>query len=296
MDNQIDILLENNFGFKPRNSVLLGGYSSRVWEVEINQDRNLVVKILKDQNDKDLLHHQAEVAFSRAVNSTGVIQTLKFIPDTKGQTIHRLHQDGDDYFVVIEPHPIVHKVDLSKEEQQNLGHLMSVVHSMFVDFDHPGLGTTKYMREVNLVEMDLIAQAFPDEGYKSYLKFMQPLDYQTLGLTTTVIHGDWHQANMSFTQPPFLFDLETLARGTRVEELARTITHWWMEPTAKKVFFENLVRGYQDLTQAELEIIPQLAITQLYRKYAEFISYNDPKNANRVRESIPVIKSLFNLP
>ncbi len=295
MDNQIDKLLENNFGFKTKNPILLGGYSSRVWEVETNQNRKLIVKILEDQNDKDLLHHQAEVAFSRAVNTTGVIQTLEFIPDQKGQTIHRIREDGDDYFVVIKPHPIVHKVDLSTEEQQNLGHLMSVVHSLFKDFKHPGLGTTKYMREVDSTEMDLIVQAFPDGGYKNYFRFMQPLDYQALGLTTTVIHGDWHQANMSFTKPPFLFDLDTLARGARAEELARTIPHWWMEPTAIKSFYENLVKGYRDLNQAELEIIPQLAVTQQYRKYAEFIGYKDPKSANRIKESIPVIKSLFNL-
>ena len=294
MDNQINIQLNKLFGYKVLTSTLIGGYSKRVWEIQTDSHK-YVIKLLEGQSEKDLLHHHAEVAFSSIVNSTGVLETVKFISDTKGDTIHRIDKNRNDYFVVIESHPIIKKTNLNSEEQQELGHLMSVLHAKLKGFAHPGLGNTKYMREVNTDEMKLINEAFPDAGYKNYLKFMQPLDYQALDLKTTVIHGDWHQANMSFTQPPFIFDLDTIAWGARVEELARTLTHWWVDPSEVKDLYRNLIIGYATLTQSEIDIIPSLIIAQQYRKYAEYRGYKDPINAERVKESIPVLKSLFSL-
>lgn len=295
MSNELKAAIKKDFAIVIKNVQQANSYFKRVWIIEDAVDKKFVVKLLENFDEYQLKHHEAEVAFAKIVNTQ--MQNLRsviFTPDKNGAILHKINPTKDDYYVLMQYHPIIKKSELTPEEQQNLGKIMADMHTTLKDFQHIGFGTTYYMRDVNNRDMEVIEKGFPDKGYRPYLIYMQPLDYEALGLKLTILHGDWHQANMSFTDPYFLFDLDTLCKGTGVEELARTLTHWAIEPTEIKTFFSNLVKGYQ-LPSQEMQLAPLLMVAQLYRKYAEFHDYKDPQSMEDVKKKIEIIKESFNL-
>jgi Ser/Thr protein kinase RdoA (MazF antagonist) len=271
-----------------------GSYSRRVWSIDTNKG-SFILKVMLDIGTFDLIHHETEVAFAEELNrnSHGILNTIRFVKSSRGKTIE--HIKDDDYVTIQNKVKVVTKSALTIDEQRQLGSLLSHLHSKMAQFTHPGLGTTDYMRVLKDEEIEKLPSVFLDKGYEPYLEYMKPANYDILGLTKQVIHGDWHQANMSFSRPPLLFDLDTLALGARIEEIARTLTHWWIDRDHLKQFYDNLLIGYGPLTELEKELLPKFTIAQLYRKYFEFLDYNDQISAERVKDSIPYYKKTFKL-
>ncbi len=297
MNQDLIKLVKKTYGLKIVSSSLQeGSYSKRVWEITTATNQKFILKLLSGYDEKDLLHFQAETYFCEFVNSNiAELKTLQYLKNTNGDMIQLFRPEFNDYFVIMEKHPIIHKPYLTSEEQINLGKLIASVHKKLKGFDHPGLWTTDWMRKVDNETEILLRREFPDLEFMKYKKFMKPLDYEGFGLELITIHGDWHQANMSFTNPPFLFDLDTLSRGSRVEELARTLTHWDDDLSKIKIFYDNLITGYEDLKDEEIALIPKLIMAQLYNKYGEFSGHKDLKNSQRIKNSIPIVRKLFKL-
>jgi Ser/Thr protein kinase RdoA (MazF antagonist) len=273
-------------------SINTGSYSHRVWNIDTNKGP-FILKLLLDTSHIDLVHHEAEVAFAYELNrkSNKTLETVRFVQSSEGKTLQ--HIEDDDYFLLQDKADLITKSSLTNDEQIQLGKLLSHLHTVMAQFSHPGLGTTDYMRALEDTERDKLVSIFPDKGYEPYLNYMRPAKYEQLGLTTQVIHGDWHQANMSFSKPPLLFDLDTLALGSRIEEIARTLTHWWFELENLEQFHVNLLNGYGELTDVENELLPKFTMAQLYRKYFEFLDYNDQASADRIKDSIPYYKKVL---
>jgi Ser/Thr protein kinase RdoA (MazF antagonist) len=287
--------VEQNYGLTIVTSSLNhGSYSGRAWNIATNKGVYLL-KTHLDTDSSDLTHHEAEASFADTLNEklVGVLQSVRFARGTNNTTIFNVRED--DYVTLIHHEHIVSKSLLTTSEQFSLGQLMARMHQMMRDFNHAGLGSTDYMRTLDPQELSRLPLIFPDGGYEPYVNFFSPLNYSSLGLSAQVIHGDWHQGNMSFADPPLLFDLDTLALGTPAEEIARTITHWSMDPSHIKPFFDALTAGYATLSAHELSLIPRLAIAQLYRKYFEFLDYEDVENAQRIKHLIPYFKQAFDL-
>lgn len=296
MYKELIAAIYRDFGIAVATQQQTESYFKRVWKIEDSSGKNLVVKLLPDANEYQLKHPKAEVAFAQEVNSKmQSLQTVEFIPDKNGVILHRIIPDKNDYYVLMDYHSIIRKKEITPSEQRHLGTVMAEMHRGLIDFHHEGIGGTYYMRETDEEDMGVIREAFPDEGYKPYLKYMQPLDYGELELQITTLHGDWHDQNMSFTDPSFLFDLDTVCRGAGSEEIARTLTHWAIAPEKIKEFYENLAEGYA-LSANERRLVPLFMVTQLYRKYAEFNKYKDPQSMEDVKRKIPTIKEAFALP
>jgi Ser/Thr protein kinase RdoA (MazF antagonist) len=275
-------------------SINAGSYSHRVWNIDTNKGP-FILKLLLDTSRIDIVHHDAEAAFAYELNikSIGTLETVRFVKSSDGKTLQ--HIEDDDYLLLQNKAEIITKSSLTNDEQIQLGKLLSHLHTTMAQFSHPGLGTTDYMRTLKDEEREKLPLIFLDKGYEPYLEYMRPANYEQLGLAKQVIHGDWHQANMSFSKPPLLFDLDTLALGSRIEEIARMLTHWWIEPEELEQFRDNLLRGYGPLSQIESELLPKFVIAQLYRKYFEFLDYNDQASADRVKDSIPYYVNTFKL-
>jgi len=285
-----------DFGIKAQNPQQPESYFKRVWKIEDESGKEFIVKLFVDQTEQDLKHHEVEIAVASKINSKmHSLQSVRFIPDKSGTVLHRVNAGHNNYYVLMDAHPIITKTELTSDEQRNLGKVMAEMHHALKDFHHKGLTLATYMRDVSEKDMDIIRSEFPDGGYESYIKYMKPLDYKELGLTLTTIQGDWHQQNMSFTQPLFLFDLDTVSRGAGVEEIARTLTHWGIKPEEIKDFYTNLTEGY-GLPEHEKQLVAPLMIAQLYRKYAEFNEYNDTQSKDEVKRKIAVVKEDFDLP
>lgn len=266
-----------------------GSYSKTVFFVKNDINQVFVLKILKDINREfDLPHHNAEVAFSEFLNiqlSAG-FRAVNFIPNIQGETI--THIDEDDFIVLFVKEKVVKKIQLSHQETKNLGSKMRMMHEKLADFHHEGLGTTNYMRVLSNDQLLQLSTIFPNVVIKEYSSFLKPLNYTHLGLSTTVLHGDLHQENISLSNPPVLMDLDTLCRGSRIEEIARTITHWHIDEKEIGIFYKDLLEGYGPLRETEITLLPKLIIAQLLRKYFEFLDYNDQENSLRIKKLVPI--------
>ncbi|MBP9819283.1 phosphotransferase [Candidatus Woesebacteria bacterium] len=271
-----------------------GSYIQTVLFVKDDNNQIFVLKILKDINREfDLPHHSAQVAFSKFLNTqlSSGFRAVSFIPNIQGETI--THIDEDDFIVLFQKEEIIKKVQLSHQETKELGSNMRVMHEKLANFSHVGLGTTNYMRVLSDDQIRQLPTIFPNIVMSEYSSFLKALNYRVLGLSTTVLHGDIHQENVSFTNRPVLMDLDTLCRGSGIEEIARTITHWHIDEEEIGIFYENLLTGYGPLTEIENSLLPKLIIAQLLRKYFEFLDYNDRKNSLRIKKLFPIFIKAF---
>lgn len=294
MNNQSDLLLKavkDNYGFNVVKIQDIYSYFGGVSEITTDQNQTYILKLRRGLDEIDLTRHDAMIAFCDFVSANvSEFITQKTIRTKQGKTLQHLRDD--DYFYIVERREIIRKEELIVEEQLELGRLMRAFHTELKGFKHLGIGDTSWMTSFTKEELALLRQDFKEEDYREYVK---PLDYKDLGLEVILIHGDWHQGNMSFTNPPFIFDLDTLSYGSRVEEIARSITHWHFK-RPKIEFFENLVKGYGILPQSEIDLIPKVMVRICYKKYCEFSLHGDSKNAYEYKALGLQLKEAFNLP
>lgn len=283
--------IKDSYGFNVVKIQDIYSYFGGVSEIVTDQGQTYILKLRRDLDDIDLTRHDAVVAFCDfvAANITEFV-TQKFLRTKEGKTLQ--HLEGDDYFYIVEKQEIVRKEELTVEEQLELGRLMRAFHIKLKDFKHQGIGDTSWMTSFTDEDLALLRKDFKEEEYAEYIK---PLDYKALGLEVILIHGDWHQGNMSFTNPSFIFDLDTLSYGSRVEEIARSVTHWHFK-RSKIELYENLVKGYEILPQNEIDLIPKVMVRICYKKYCEFNLHGDSKNANGYKALGSQLKESFNLP
>lgn len=283
--------IRENYGINIVETNSLYSYYGGVSEITTINGQVFILKLLEDVDDRALLHHEAVVAFCEYIQQNVTeFTTQELVKNKYDKTLQ--HLEGENYFYIAQKKEIITKKDLTISEQQELGNLMRVFHSKLQDFKHPGIGDAKWMRTFSKEDLELLKEGFAENEYKEYIK---DWDYDEMGLQVTLLHGDLHQANMSFTNPPFIFDLDTLSMGSRVEEIARSITHWATRQS-KKDFFENIVKGYQILSEDEIKLIPKVMVTICYKKYCEFNLHSDRENANRYKALAGQIKEWFKLP
>lgn len=263
-------------------------YYGGVFEIETDNE-NFIVKVIRDPDTYKIAHIDAEITFCRFVHEHITSFTSQtFITDKEGGI---LQQTADECFYLLKKHSIVKKDTLSNEDQQTIGRLMRDFHRGLHNFEHKGIGESTWMREVNQKEYELLLKHFKEE---EFVAFVQPLNYEELNLPKTLLHGDWHGENFSFSNPPFLFDLDTLCYGSPAEEIARTITHWYSGSSIKN-FYKNIIKGYETLSDTEIIIIPRLAVAICYKQFAEVAIYGDLSYANHFKELADEVKSAFSI-
>lgn len=283
-------IMKDRFGLEVRGAKEIRSYYGGVFEVAIDLDRGYVVKVFKALDEKGKQRHAAAVAFSDYVGqNVSEFTTQRFVRNRDGGTLQPI--GGDDYFYVVEKQEIVTRKELAEEEQRGLGVLMKVFHTHLKDFKHPGIGDSSWISSFDDQDLALLRRDYRES---EYVRYTQPLDHAASGLDSTLLHGDWHAGNMSFTSPPFLYDLDTLCFGSPAEEIARSVTHWDTR-APKRAFMENIVAGYASLTPKEVELIPRLMVTICYKKYCEFMHNNDRGNAEGYRALAGYLKREFDL-
>lgn len=294
IDEKIIQIIDKNFGLKISEVISVPSYFTRVSELITDKGVCIILKVLPEFYENNIRSYDAVIAVCELINKEiPELQTLKHLRSQEGQVVYEWEKGK--YFVLFEKHPIFSKDVLTVSDQQNLGRLMSVFHTKLKNFSHPYLGTTHWMRKIDKDGIMLLSHDFLEKEFYPYLEFAHNIDYKGLELTLTTIHGDWHRGNMSFTQPPFLFDYDTLSRGAAVEDIARTLTQWKMDDKDRLSFYANFLDGYVGLTANEKNLIPKLMIAQLFSNYIYFRGLQDDKNALNSKEAIPIIKQLFNL-
>lgn len=294
IDQKILKQINEVFGLIIVDTISVNSYFTRVTEVVSNKGEHFILKILPDFYNDNIDSYQAVIAVCDIIeNDILELQTIKHIKAKDEKIVHKT-EDGQ-FFVLMEKHEIVPSEILTLQKQQLLGHLMSIFHNKLKNFNHPNLGTTHWMRKIDDQGLKILSRDFPDKGFLPYVQFAHNINYEALNLSLTTIHGDWHKGNFSFTNPPFLFDYDTLSRGAAVEDIARTLTQWSMESSQRKDFHDNFIKGYGELNDNEIELIPKFMIAQNYANYIYFLSLADEINAQKSKESLPIIKALFNL-
>ncbi len=264
-------------------------YYGGVFDITLKSSQSYILKIVRHPDSYKMNHLNAEVAFCRYVKEhVDEFTTQTFVPGTSGKV---LQQSDDDCYYLLEKHQIVKKDILAKEDQMMIGHLMNSFHKSLKDFKHDGIGESSWMREVDDEEYTLLQEHFDEQEFASYVK---PLDYEKLGLTKTLLHGDWHGDNFSFSKPPFLYDLDTLCYGSPAEEIARSITHWYTGVPLKE-FYDNLIEGYKDLSNHEIGLIPKIAVAICYKQFAEVTNHGDHKYAEHFKMLANEVKQVFGL-
>ncbi|OGK17011.1 hypothetical protein A2690_02465 [Candidatus Roizmanbacteria bacterium RIFCSPHIGHO2_01_FULL_39_12b] len=264
-------------------------YYGGVFEITVDTNSSYILKIIRNPDEYKLRHLEAEVAFTQAVteNITEFI-TQTFIQD---KNENELQKSNNDMFYLLKKHEIIKKSVPTPQEQQHVGRLIHAFHTKLVDFKHEGIAGTSWMREVEPEQYKILLQNMAE---KEFAPFVAPLNYEESHLTKTLIHGDWHDDNFSFSTPPFLYDLDTLSYGAASEEIARTITHWTNDDLSIKDFYENILVGYRDLSQDEIDVIPRVAVAICLRQFAEITQNGDKYNdARGFLELEKKLKSLF---
>jgi hypothetical protein len=291
MDKLVIDAIKDKYGFTVVSSKDLYSYYGGVSEITTDKGEVFIFKYRGNVGESGLLHHEAVVEFCNFVeeNITEFV-TQKYIPNLVGEYFTYLW--NRDYCYIVEKREINKKTYITPREQRFVGQLMRIFHTKLKDFKHPGLIGTEYMAGFGQAELNCLAQNYKLEEYEPFIK---PFDYEEEGLETTLLHGDWHESNMSFSKPPFLFDLDTLSRGTRLEEIARSVTHWNFGGKPKKELFENMVKGYGDLTQKEIDLAIKVMISTSYKKYAMFMLHKDLDHANGYKYLAEYLKREFNL-
>ncbi len=277
--------IHDHYNFEITSQQLLNSYYSGVFEIGTNANASYILKIF---NNPQIDHLRSQIEFSRCVKENITeFTTQEFVLDKHNEALNKV---GDNYFYILKKHEIVNKTDVNKEEQQLIGRLMKTFHISLSSFRHIGIGSSSWMRELEPIHAVLLKQ-YIDE--REYLPYVGKIDYQSLKLPVTLIHGDWHDQNMSFTSPPFLYDLDTLSYGSPSEEIARTITHWSVEKEKIKEFYDNLLIGYGTLTKSEIAVIPLVAVAICYKQSAEVEQNGNKKYAADFRELAKYIKDTF---
>lgn len=287
--------IKEKFGLEITESLPAHSYFTRVWEIVTDGGERLILKLLPDFYRGNIFSYRAVIAVCDLINEKiSDFKTIRHIKDQKGEVVQEW-KDGH-FYVLMEKQEMAEMSDFTPQRQQQIGHLMWLFHTKLKNFSHPGLGGTRWMRKIDEKSLPQLQKAFPDRGYLPYLEFTQRVDYKKLNLELTTIHGDWHGGNMSFTSPPFLFDYDTLSKGSAVEDIARTLSHWEMDNSQRKVFFDNFLTGYPGLSENEKNLIPRFIIATLYANYLYYLELKDFKNAQLTKEAIPVVKKAFSLP
>ncbi|KXK07541.1 MAG: serine/threonine protein kinase [Microgenomates bacterium OLB22] len=231
--------IQDRYGFSEFSTEPIYSYYGGVFDLITREGQSYILKIARDPDTYKLEHLKAEIEFCSIVKEKiTAFVTQSYIPDKEGIIIQK---SDSVVFYLLQKHEIIEKKLLSAYDQQSIGKLMSIFHTNLKSFDHPGIGGTSWMREVEADQYAMLLSVLPEEQFAPYIS---PLDYTGLNLTKTLIHGDWHDGNMSFTDPPFLFDLDTLSYGSPAEEIARTLTHWDAGLVPVKQFYDNLLIGY----------------------------------------------------
>lgn len=283
-------VIKDKYGFSEINYKSLFSYFGGVFEIKDQKNKTYILKIIRKPDEYKIRHLDAEIVFSSTVTQTITeFITQSFIPDREKVILQKVDAD---FFYLLEKHEIIKKTILTKDDQQLVGKLMRIFHTKLSNFKHDGLGDSLWMREVDEKQYSILLKVLHED---EFAKYVEPLDYEKLSLNRTMIHGDWHGDNMSFTEPPFLYDLDTLCYGSAVEEIAWALTHFDTGVSVKE-FYDNLLLGYRDLKQHEIDFIPHVAIAICYKCYAELTQHGDEKYAGSFIKLAKEIKRLFNLP
>lgn len=283
--------IQDRYGFSDISTVPIYSYNGGVFDLKIHEGESYILKIVRDPDSYKKEHIKAEIEFCDQVKEKITeFTTQSYVPDLAGTIIQ---ESGHSIFYLLQKHEIIEKKLLSAYDQQYIGKLMNIFHTNLKSFDHPGIGGTSWMREVDTSQYALLLKVLREEQFAPYIS---PLDYTGLNLTKTLIHGDWHDGNMSFTDPPFLFDLDTLSYGSPSEEIARTLTHWDAGMVPFKQFYDNLLIGYgEGLLTQEIEQISRIAVAMCYKKYAELSQHGDQPYADSFMKMAQEIKDFFGL-
>lgn len=224
------------------------------------------------------------------------LKSVRFLTNQKGETVTKVPRgDNSTNFFIMEKEKILHRWKLNSQQTLQLGALMADFHRKMENFDHPGIKQrNNFFTVFTDQERDLLKKSFPEGGYETYI---EEFAYDKAGWKITTIHGDWHSNNMSWIKPPLLLDLDTVAKATRIDEIARTLSHWWFKDQNQMASFtKNLIAGYVVLKPDELAILPRFILRDLYKSYCEFyLVAHLPKSANNVKKQIALAKEVFNL-
>lgn len=291
---QLQPHISQKYDFKVARVSNIKSYFTRVFVLVTDTGQELILKILPPFYQNPYQDYDVVISLIDKINSEiPELITIKHIVAKDGSIVNQL--DADQYFVITQKQPLVEVNNFTTQHQRALGNLMSIFHTKLQTFQHPSLASTKWMRKIDGEGLKILQTDFPDSGYTPYLEFAQDIDYHAHHLTLTTIHGDWHGGNFSFTDPPFLFDFDTLSRGAALEDIARTLTQWDLKSTSRKQFYQNFLIGYHTLSAHEIQLIPKLMMAQLYANYIYYTTNHDSKNAIRTKNSIPEIKKQFSL-
>ncbi len=280
----------SKYGIKVSQLTPIYSYFGGVYELSTSDGKGYILKLLRNPSVSDMQHFEAVVAFADYVaKNISEFTTQKFIKDNEGQIVQVY--DDKNYFYLVQKQEIIKKDELTEAEQLALGNLLRIFHEKLKSFKHQGIDNTEWMTSFSSEEQKILAAEFPSNEYEPYV---EKIDYLKENLEVILIHGDLHQGNISFNETPFIFDLDTLCYGSRVEEIARTITHWRFK-RSKLELFENLTKGYAILTKHELELLPQIMVRICYKKVCEFLDNDDRDNVDRYKVLATQLKEAFNL-
>lgn len=287
---KISQTVSDKYGIAVSQLTPIDTYYGGVYELTDSNEKNYILKFLQNPSVSDMQHFEAVIVFADYVaKNISEFTTQKFIKDNEGKILQVY--DDKNYFYLVQKQEIIKKNELTEAEQLALGNLLRVFHEKLKSFKHQGIGNTKWMTSFSSEEQKLLAAEFTNEEYMPYV---EKIDYIKENLEVLLIHGDLHQGNISFSKIPFIFDLDTLCYGSRVEEIARTITHWRFK-RSKIELFENLTKGYSILSKHEMELLPQLMVRICYKKVCEFLDHDDRDNADRYKALAMQLKEAFGL-
>ncbi len=296
ISNQLSSVTEDRYQLKIEGQIPLKNVFGGVWEISDTRGDKYVLKTDGIDDETGMEHLLAEVAFADYVKTNvPEVATIDFIRDSSGNAIQRLMIDGDErVFYLMRKAENIHKWNLSNEEQQRLGQLMAIFHQKMRNFDHPGLWQPNHYRTLSEKERQQLLTDFPTHNLTP---FLSPAGIETISPYLTTIHGDWHAQNMSWTTPPTLFDLGMLSKSGRLEELSRTLSHWWFADSNEfKRFYDNLVAGYNDLTKQEISALPTYVMRDFYKSYCELISNaKDVETARKLAVQIDYARAALGL-
>lgn len=280
--------IQKSYGFSIVSQKPIWSCYGGVFEI-FTVDSSYILKISNQPDDHRILHIEAEIAFTKAVaDKITEFITQTFVPDNQGNPFHKGHTNA---FYLLKKQTIIKTFVPSVSEQQLVGKLMNVFHTRLATFKHIGIAGTTWMREVDDEEYKILSALISEKEFASYVT---PLDYEKLNLKKTLIHGDWHGDNMSFSNPPFLFDLDTLSYGLPAEEIARTITHWTNDDLSLLDFYTNILIGYDGLSSYEINIIPHIAVAICYKQAAEVTKNGNIRDGKDFLRLANKVKKIFN--
>lgn len=297
MNPEINSSIRKQYGLEIAKVKPLKNVYGGIWEITTNKDVPYIVKDIGPLDKDALFKLQGRIAFAEFINNHMTnLKSVRFLSNQKGETVTEVSgSNNSTNFFIMEKERILHRWKLNSKQTQQLGALMADFHRKMEDFDHPGIKRRNdFFTVFTDQERDLLKKSFPEGDHETYI---EEFGYDKTNWKVTTIHGDWHSNNMSWVKPPLLLDLDTVAKATRIDEIARTLSHWWFKDADHMAnFTRDLIAGYAVLNPDELAILPRFILRDLYKSYCEFyLVAHQRKGANNVKKQIAIAREAFKL-